>query len=342
MSAPPGNTGIGPPIRHVDDVDTSGRAGPVEAVVAAIRYTRERGPCRVPPLSSLTVALLAESLLQQGVVFPNGAHHEVGPLAELGRLYADVDQVCARLEEAERQGHPGSDADHERRGDLDREIAAAIRYWLLPHEPEPDQGPGQHPPEETSVSTVHLYAFAAPAHQYALYIAPRPLPGRLLGTAAGMVHDVGPEYVEPATRLDAQRITLITPAGLERLAEQLLANGSGYTRADYEEAGVWDAEQIARDRGHALLTITPSPNAGPLVSATAADDDAAGLADPARADLKYVTLTLVLRADGDPTPRIAEILAGQHEVMWFGTEMGVTAAARDGGAEPGDWPTPTC
>ncbi len=120
--------------------------------------------------------------------------------------------------------------------------------------------------------TTHLYAFAAPRHDHQLYIAPRPLPGRLIGTAAGMVHDVAPDYVQEAKRLDAHPITLITPAGLERLAEQLLTADGRYSRADYEEAGVWDADMITRDRGHAVITITPTPDAGDLIDAT--DDPA--------------------------------------------------------------------
>ena len=116
---------------------------------------------------------------------------------------------------------------------------------------------------------VHLYAFAAPRHDGALFIAPRPLPGRLIGHAAGMVHEVKKDYLEETRRLDGQPITLITLAGLEQLAEKLLAEDGGhYTRADYEKAGVWDPEQIARDHGHAVITIEPTGDAGDLVDAS--------------------------------------------------------------------------
>jgi hypothetical protein len=116
----------------------------------------------------------------------------------------------------------------------------------------------------TLVNTVQLYTYAAPAHDHALFIASRPLPGRHLGNAAGMVHDVAPEFQDGARLLDAQPITLITPAAFERLAEGLVQE-NGYTRAQYEDADCWDPEDIARQRGHAVITIVPTVDAGPLI-----------------------------------------------------------------------------
>ena len=126
--------------------------------------------------------------------------------------------------------------------------------------------------KEFPMTTVTLYAHAAPAHEHTLFTAPRPLPGRLVGHVAGMVFDVAPQYQQEAGRLDGHPITLITPAGLERLAERLLVEDSGYTRADYEAAGVWDPEGIARERGHAIISITPYGDAGPLIDATDAGE----------------------------------------------------------------------
>ena len=186
-------------------------------------------------------------------------------------------------------------------------------------------------------SPVTLYAHAAPAHEHALFAAPRPLPGRQVGRVAGMVFDVDPAYEEEARRLDGQPITLITEAGLERLAEKLLAEDGGrYTRADYEEAGVWNPEEIARLHGHAVITINPIDGI-PLIDATEADDRAAGLADAPTS--RYVTVTVVVRTDAeDPSELVVDqVLAGRPDVMWCGTEEGVTAAALSGGADPDEW-----
>lgn len=102
-----------------------------------------------------------------------------------------------------------------------------------------------------------LYTLAAPPHEHALYTAPRPLPGRLIGRAAGMVHDIAPEYVELARRDDAQPITVITADGFESLVEAALAADGGYTRADYVDADAWDVEDIGRRFGLALLVVDP-------------------------------------------------------------------------------------
>ena len=119
-----------------------------------------------------------------------------------------------------------------------------------------------------------------------------------------MVFDVDPAYEEEARRLDGQPITLITEAGLERLAVRLLAEDGGrYTRADYEEAGVWNPEEIARLHGHAVITINPVDGI-PLIDATEADDRAAGLADALTP--RYVTVTVVVRTDAeDPSELVA-------------------------------------
>ena len=188
------------------------------------------------------------------------------------------------------------------------------------------------------MATVTLYAHAAPAHEHTLYAAPRPLPGREVGRVAGMVFDVAPAYEEAARRLDGQPITLITEAGLERLAENLLAEDGGrHTRADYEREGVWNPEEIARVRGHAVIAIEPID--GPLVDATAADDLAAGLAPPTNAG--YVTVTLVVRTDvEDPAEAVNQALGDRLDLMWIGTEQGVTTAALAGGADPDSWPPP--
>jgi hypothetical protein len=188
-------------------------------------------------------------------------------------------------------------------------------------------------------SPVTLYAHAAPAHEHALFAAPRPLPGRQVGRVAGMVFDVDPAYEEEARRLDGQPITLITEAGLERLAVRLLAEDGGrYTRADYEGAGVWNPEEIARLRGHAVITIE-SIDGIPLIDATEADDRAAGLAAPMSP--RYVTVTVVVcTAAEDPSELVDQVLAGRPDVMWCGTEEGVTAAALAGGADPESWPAP--
>jgi hypothetical protein len=112
--------------------------------------------------------------------------------------------------------------------------------------------------------TVTLYATAAPAHTGTLYVAPRPLPGRLIGHTPFMVHDVQAEFEELARRDDGQPITLITPAGIERLAEQITED-AGYTRQQLEDVGCWDPEQILRDHDRAVIAITPASDAGPLI-----------------------------------------------------------------------------
>lgn len=184
---------------------------------------------------------------------------------------------------------------------------------------------------------VQLYAHAAPAHEHAVFIASRPLPGDLIGRAGGMVYDVKPEFAHLARRDDGQLIQLITPAGLEQLAVRLLAEDGGrYTRAAYEEAGVWDPEEIARQHGHALITIEPAAGVA-MVDATEADDLAAGLAPSRQA--RYVTVTVVVRtAATDPSELVDQALHGTPDVMWCGTEEGVTAAALAGGADPSEWP----
>lgn len=110
-----------------------------------------------------------------------------------------------------------------------------------------------------------LYATAAPAHTGRLYYATRPLPGREIGNAGGFVYDVQPEFEDLARRDDGQPITLITPARVEQLAEQLVT-ADGYSRARYEDLGAWNPDQILRDHNHAVIGITPTADAGPLIT----------------------------------------------------------------------------
>ena len=105
--------------------------------------------------------------------------------------------------------------------------------------------------------TATLYTLDPPAHDHALYIAPRPLPGRLVGRSAGMVFDVAPEFVALALRDDATQVHPITAAGFETLVETALAARGSYTRADYEAADAWDVRDMGRRFGLLLIVVDP-------------------------------------------------------------------------------------
>lgn len=105
-----------------------------------------------------------------------------------------------------------------------------------------------------------LYTTTAPAHEHSLFVAPRPLPGRLVGRCRGMVFDVAPEFEARARELDGQLITIITDDGYANLVEGALIADEGrrYSRSDYENAGVWDPIEIGISLGMALVTVDPA------------------------------------------------------------------------------------
>ena len=103
---------------------------------------------------------------------------------------------------------------------------------------------------------ITLYTTQAPAHTGRLFVAPRPLPGRQVGRCHGMVFDVAPEFESETLRLDGKLITVVTEEEYEVLVEAAV-EADGYSRADYEEAGVeWDAQDMGLDHGMPLITIT--------------------------------------------------------------------------------------
>jgi hypothetical protein len=72
------------------------------------------------------------------------------------------------------------------------------------------------------------------------------------------VFDVAPENVDAARRDDGQPITVVTAAEYEELVEAAVEE-DGYSRTDYEEAGVeWDSSDIGSEFGLPLITITPA------------------------------------------------------------------------------------
>jgi hypothetical protein len=109
------------------------------------------------------------------------------------------------------------------------------------------------------MSDLTLYTTTAPVHEYRLFVAPRPLPGRPVGRVVGEVYDVAPEFEQRTRELDGQSITVVTVTEFENLVEVTMEADEGrrYTRRDYEEAGVWDPEEIGRSLGIALVTIRP-------------------------------------------------------------------------------------
>jgi hypothetical protein len=104
---------------------------------------------------------------------------------------------------------------------------------------------------------VTLYTTDPPEHDHRLFVAPRPLPGRLVGRHQGMVFDVPPEAQASAERLNGQPITVVTADEYAALVEAAVVAG-GYTRADYEEIDLWDPAALGADRGLVLITIAPA------------------------------------------------------------------------------------
>lgn len=98
-----------------------------------------------------------------------------------------------------------------------------------------------------------------PEHSHHLYVTTRPLPGEFLGNLihGGMVHDVKPDYVELAKRDDGQLITVVTRAEFDDLVDiAIFVRSDGvYSRADYEEVGMWNPEELGRNRGLALVRM---------------------------------------------------------------------------------------
>lgn len=106
---------------------------------------------------------------------------------------------------------------------------------------------------------ITLYTTQAPKHTGRLFVAPRPLPGRLVGRCHGMVFDVAPEFEAETARLDGKLITVVTEEEYGRLVEAKVVADGFRGREEYEEAGVeWDARDIGCDHGVPLITITPA------------------------------------------------------------------------------------
>lgn len=102
---------------------------------------------------------------------------------------------------------------------------------------------------------VTLFTADPPPHRHALYAAPRPLPGRLVGHLVGGVYDVAPADQDRARALDGQPVTVVTVDEYEALVVAAV-EADGYSRADYEEAGLWEPVTIGAVRGLVLASIT--------------------------------------------------------------------------------------